>query len=196
MSSESDARELVRRWCEKVFNEKNLPVCDELMADRYVEHAIATFGQTAPGEVNGPEHMRATARWLFDQFPDLRMDIEALVGEGDTVRRTSALRRHEPRPCRRRRSTNWREILGWANALVPSAGWEARRALGNPGRSHCHASARGPPAARTAAGQPIMRSTPVSGPPNLAVNRSKHERWGPLPAGLGSYCVSPRAHAP
>jgi len=85
MSSESDARELVRRWCEKVFNEKNLPVCDELMADRYVEHAIATFGQTAPGEVNGPEHMRATARWLFDQFPDLRMDIEALVGEGDTV---------------------------------------------------------------------------------------------------------------
>src|SRR3989442_14704852 len=55
------------------------------MADRYVEHAAAPFGRSAPGEVNGPEHTRGVAAWLFEQFPDLRMEIEALIAEGDTV---------------------------------------------------------------------------------------------------------------
>jgi predicted ester cyclase len=29
--------------------------------------------------------MRSTAQWLLDQFPDLRMEIEAIIAEGDTV---------------------------------------------------------------------------------------------------------------
>jgi predicted ester cyclase len=80
-----EAKDLVRRWCEEVFNQQDLTVCDAIMADRYIEHAMATFGQTAPGEVHGPEHMRTTARWLLDQFPDLRMNIEAIIADGDTV---------------------------------------------------------------------------------------------------------------
>jgi len=76
---------LVRRHFEEIFNRKNLEVCDELMAEDYVEHAAAPFSESAPGRVNGPEAMRQTADWLLAQFPDLHMTIEAMVAEGDTV---------------------------------------------------------------------------------------------------------------
>jgi ketosteroid isomerase-like protein len=78
-------KELVRRHFEEIFNRKNLEVCDELMAEVYVEHAAAPYSDSAPGRVNGPEAMRQTADWLLDQFPDLHMTIEAIIAEGDTV---------------------------------------------------------------------------------------------------------------
>ena len=58
----SDANtELVRRHFEEVFNRQNFSGCDELMAEDYIENAVAPFGQSAPGKVNGPQAMRATA---------------------------------------------------------------------------------------------------------------------------------------
>ena len=79
------SKELVRRHFEEIFNRKNLEVCDEIMAEDFVEHATAPFAQSAPGWVNGPQAMRATAEWLLAQFPDLHMTIEAIIAEGDTV---------------------------------------------------------------------------------------------------------------
>lgn len=73
--SEAD-KQLVRRHFEEIFNCKNL---DALRCDRgrgYTEHALAPFGQRAPGSVNGPEHMRAVAQWLLEQFPDLPTMIQ------------------------------------------------------------------------------------------------------------------------
>jgi ketosteroid isomerase-like protein len=78
-------KELVRRHFEEIWNQQNLGVADELMADDYVEHAVAPFGQAEPGRVNGPAAMRQTAEWLLSQFPDLRMTVEAMVAEGDMV---------------------------------------------------------------------------------------------------------------
>lgn len=78
-------KDLVRRHFEEIFNHRNYAVCDEIMAEDYVENAVAPFGQVAPGRVNGPQHMRQTAEWLLAQFPDLHMTIEALVAEGDLV---------------------------------------------------------------------------------------------------------------
>jgi predicted SnoaL-like aldol condensation-catalyzing enzyme len=78
-------KELVRRHVEEIFNRQNFAVCDELMAENYIENAVAPFGQSAPGKVNGPQAMRATAAWLLAQFPDMHMTIEAMVSEGDTV---------------------------------------------------------------------------------------------------------------
>ncbi len=78
-------KELVRRHFEEIFNQKNLAVCDEIMAEDYVENAAAPFAQSAPGRVNGPQAMRATAEWLLAQYPDLHMTIEAMISEGDTV---------------------------------------------------------------------------------------------------------------
>ncbi len=78
-------KELVRRHFEEIFNRKDLAVCDEIMAEDYVEHGVAAFAQSAPGRVNGPKAMRGTAEWLLAQFPDLHMTIEAIVAEEDTV---------------------------------------------------------------------------------------------------------------
>ena len=76
---------LVRRHFEEIFNRKNLEVCDEMMAEDYVEHAAAPFSESAPGRVDGPQAMRQSAEWLLAQFPDLHMTIEAILAEGDTV---------------------------------------------------------------------------------------------------------------
>jgi len=78
-------KQLVRRLLEETFNQKNPAVTDELLAEEYLEHAIAPFGQTEPGLVNGPVHMREAAEWLLAQFPDLHMTIEAIIAEGDAV---------------------------------------------------------------------------------------------------------------
>jgi predicted ester cyclase len=76
---------LVRRHFAEIWNRQDLAVADELMAEDYLEHAVAPFGQAEPGRVNGPAAMRQTAEWLLAQFPDLHMTIEAIVAEGDTV---------------------------------------------------------------------------------------------------------------
>ena len=82
----SDAnKELVRRHFEEIFNRQNLDASDETVAEDYLEHALAPFGEEEPGRVNGPQAMRVSARWLLDQFPDLHMTIEDIVAEGDTV---------------------------------------------------------------------------------------------------------------
>ena len=54
-------KELVRRHFEDIWNRRDLAVADELMAEDYLEHAVAPFGQTEPGRVNGPAAMRETA---------------------------------------------------------------------------------------------------------------------------------------
>lgn len=78
-------KDLVRRHFEEIFNRHDFAVCDEIMAEDYTEHAVAPFGQSAPGKVHGPTAMRETAGWLLAQFPDMHMNIEAMVSEGDIV---------------------------------------------------------------------------------------------------------------
>jgi predicted SnoaL-like aldol condensation-catalyzing enzyme len=80
-----EAKELVRRWVDEIFNARNLDVCDEIVAPTYVERAVAPFGQGAPGPVPGTEHMKRTVLWLVDQYPDLHLHIEDLVSEDDRV---------------------------------------------------------------------------------------------------------------
>ncbi|WP_284984154.1 hypothetical protein [Arthrobacter sp. efr-133-TYG-118] len=48
---------LVRRHFQEIRNQRQLDVCDEIMADSYVEHAQAPFGTTEPGAVVGPQAM-------------------------------------------------------------------------------------------------------------------------------------------
>ena len=75
----SDANEaLVRRHFEEIWNRKDLAAADELMAQDYLEHAVAPFGQAEPGRVNGPAAMRQTAQWLLE--PALVPRTDAPVG--------------------------------------------------------------------------------------------------------------------
>lgn len=78
-------KELVRRYFEELFNDRDFDVADKLMAEDYLEHAQAPFSDREPGRVNGPQATRETVRWLCEQFPDMRMTIQVIVAEGDIV---------------------------------------------------------------------------------------------------------------
>lgn len=77
MSEENKA--LIRRWVEEVVNARNLTVADEIMAPDY-----AFYVATRPTPMDREGHKRLVATFL-DAFPDLRRNIEELVGEGDKV---------------------------------------------------------------------------------------------------------------
>jgi predicted ester cyclase len=78
-------RAVVGRLFEELWGRHNLDICDELMASDFVEHGVAPFMESPPGRVHGPSAMRDTAEWLLSQFPDLRMTVECIVAERDTV---------------------------------------------------------------------------------------------------------------
>lgn len=77
--------DLVTRLFEEAFNQRDLTVLTDLVANDFVEHALAPFGTEAPGRVVGPDHMRGVVEWLVDQYPDLTMTVEVVVTEHDTT---------------------------------------------------------------------------------------------------------------
>jgi predicted ester cyclase len=68
-----------RRIIEEVINGKNLDAADELFAE---EHELRP---EAAGVARGPDGMKRAFAGLHEEFPDVRVDIEDMVAEGDTV---------------------------------------------------------------------------------------------------------------
>jgi steroid delta-isomerase-like uncharacterized protein len=85
-------KELVRRHFEEIFNDHRFEVADEIMADDYIENGAAPFQNRAPGRANGPESTRRTAQWLLGAFPDLQIEIQQVIAEGDLVAARSIMR--------------------------------------------------------------------------------------------------------
>ena len=82
----SDAhKDLVHRWFEEGFNERNIEVFAELASTDYVEHATEPFRTEEPGKVDGPKHMQSVIEWLVAQFPDVHMTVEAIAADDDVV---------------------------------------------------------------------------------------------------------------
>jgi steroid delta-isomerase-like uncharacterized protein len=71
---------VVRRLFEEVWNKGNLPVTDELFAPNYVHHDSST-----PDVGRGPESEKKRATLYRTAFPDLRLTIEDIIAEGETV---------------------------------------------------------------------------------------------------------------
>ena len=69
----------MRRILEQVINEKNLDAAYELFTDEHELHP------ETPGIGRGGEGMRLAFAGLHDQFPDVRVTIDAMVGEEDMV---------------------------------------------------------------------------------------------------------------
>ncbi len=70
---------LIRRWVEEEVNTGNLTVADEIMVPDY-----AFYVASRPTPIDREGHKRLVATFL-GAFPDLRRNIEELVGEGDKV---------------------------------------------------------------------------------------------------------------
>jgi steroid delta-isomerase-like uncharacterized protein len=77
--SESN-KTVIRRLFEEVWNKGNLQVADELFAQNYSHHDSSTpeFGR-------GPESEKKRATLYRTAFPDVRLTIEDIIAEGETV---------------------------------------------------------------------------------------------------------------
>jgi len=71
---------IVRRLVEELWNKGNLSVADELFAPTYAHHDPST-----PDLGKGPEGERKRATLYRTAFPDVRLTIEDILAEGETV---------------------------------------------------------------------------------------------------------------
>jgi steroid delta-isomerase-like uncharacterized protein len=71
---------LVRRLFEEVWNNGDLAVTDECLASSYTHHDSST-----PDFGPGPDGEKKRVTLYRNGFPDLRLTIEELVAENDTV---------------------------------------------------------------------------------------------------------------
>ena len=79
MSAEEN-KALVRRVFEQMFNEGNLDVADELLAPGYVDH-----DPSLPQDVHGPGGFKEYVGMYRAAFPDLHVQIQDQLAEGDRV---------------------------------------------------------------------------------------------------------------
>lgn len=73
-------KEVLRRMIEEGFNEGNLDLADELVAEDFVLHAAGT-----EEPIRGPDGMKAFMDTYKTAFPDARIEIAELAAEGETV---------------------------------------------------------------------------------------------------------------
>ena len=71
---------IVRRLIEEVWNKGNLSLVDELFAPNYEHHDAST-----PDFGRGPESEKKRVTLYRNAFPDLRLTIEDIIAEGETV---------------------------------------------------------------------------------------------------------------
>src|ERR1700704_6448566 len=78
MSEQNKA--IVRRLFEELWNKGNLSVADQLFTPNYAHHDPST-----PDFGRGPESEKKRATLYRTAFPDLRLTIEDIIAEGETV---------------------------------------------------------------------------------------------------------------
>ena len=72
-------KDVQRRIIDEVINQKNLGLADELFSE---DHKL--YPESA-GVGRGPEGMKGAFAGLHEEFPDIHVDIESIVAEGDMV---------------------------------------------------------------------------------------------------------------
>lgn len=70
---------IYRRFIQEVFNEGRLDVLGTLVSPTYVLH------DAPPGSPRGPEAIAAVVTMFRTAFPDLAIELDELVAEGDIV---------------------------------------------------------------------------------------------------------------
>jgi steroid delta-isomerase-like uncharacterized protein len=77
--SVEENKTIVRRFLNEAWNNRDLTVLDEVIADDYVAH-----DPSAPsGEIRGCEALKEVLRQARVGMPDAKIQIEDVLGEGD-----------------------------------------------------------------------------------------------------------------
>ena len=69
-----------RRWSEELWGRGNLAIADEIIAADYVRHDPGD-----PFPARGPEDVKRIVTMLRTMLPDLNIEIDAMVAEGNMV---------------------------------------------------------------------------------------------------------------
>jgi len=69
-----------RRWSEELWGRGNLAIADEIIAPEYLRHDPGD-----PFPARGPEDVKRIVTMLRTMLPDLHIEIEAMVAEGNMV---------------------------------------------------------------------------------------------------------------
>ena len=69
----------VRRWFDEVWNQGRGDAIDELISERSIVHGLG------PEALHGPSGFRPFHAAYRNAFPDIRVQIEQMVAEGDVV---------------------------------------------------------------------------------------------------------------
>jgi predicted ester cyclase len=75
----AENRVVLRRIMDEVINGRELDLADELFSEEHVLHPETS------GVGRGPEGMKRAFAGLHEEFPDVRVEIESMVAEGDMV---------------------------------------------------------------------------------------------------------------
>ena len=73
-------KSIVRRWSEELWGRGSLGVADQIVAPDYVRHDPGD-----PFPARGPEDVKRIVAMLRGMLPDLNIEVEAMVAEGDLV---------------------------------------------------------------------------------------------------------------
>src|SRR5207248_344886 len=73
-------KNVIRRLFDEVWNKGHQPVADELFAQNYSHHDSST-----PDVGRGPESEKKRVTVYRNAFPDIRLTIEDIISEGETV---------------------------------------------------------------------------------------------------------------
>jgi steroid delta-isomerase-like uncharacterized protein len=76
MTKETNAGAIGRRWFEEVWNARRDDAIDELMTPD-------SLGHVEGGDVRGPEGFRKMQAGFLNALPDIQIDVEDVLSEGD-----------------------------------------------------------------------------------------------------------------
>ena len=71
--------DIVRTFFHRLLVQRDLSVCDELLADGYIDH------DAPPGTPTGPQPTRQYVTGLLHTYPDLQFGIRDVVAHGRAV---------------------------------------------------------------------------------------------------------------
>ena len=83
-----DTKETARAYFDRLTRDRDLSACDDLLAAGYVDH------DSPPGTPPGPGATKLFLESFLAHHPDLRVEIDDILGEGDRV--ALRLRWHSP----------------------------------------------------------------------------------------------------
>ena len=72
----------IHRWFEEVWNQKNEAAVDEMLVEGSVAHGLT---ETDGSPITGPESFKRFHRAFVSAYPDLHIDVEDTIVEGDKI---------------------------------------------------------------------------------------------------------------